>query len=60
MKEALQVLASESPAAAKRLKKFAREKRGRPSIDSDQSDLLKSIVDSVSAVELLMIVDAPS
>ena len=37
MKEALQVFASESPAAAKRLKKFAKEKRGRPSIDSDQS-----------------------
>lgn len=49
MKEALQVFVSESPAAAKRLKKFAREKRGRPSIDSDQSDLLKSIVDIVSA-----------
>ena len=49
MKEALQVFVSESPAAAKRLKKFAREKLGRPSIDSDQSNLLKSIVDIVSA-----------
>ncbi|KAH9514256.1 hypothetical protein Btru_028523 [Bulinus truncatus] len=40
---------SEDPIAAKKLKKFTRKKLGRPCIESDQSDLLKSIVDIVSA-----------
>ncbi|ESN94336.1 hypothetical protein HELRODRAFT_164161 [Helobdella robusta] len=49
LKSVLESVITENPDVAKKLKKFKRKTLGRPSIETDQSDLLKSIIDIVTA-----------